>query len=375
MFRASISRKPRVGSILTAVLLLAAAVSVSYGQASPGPAHSAAKAWRGVHVMAWGLAGGPDGLAPLKEAVAKVLAPGGVNVIVLEVGYNYEYQSHPELRQTKYITKAEARDLARFCRARGIRVIPQLNCLGHQSWRNTLYPLLAQYREFEEPPDSPPGKRWTELRSWCPLHPGVNPVVFALMDELIDAFEADAFHVGMDEVLVIASKNCPRCKDQTAAEVFAKAVNDYHRHLVDEKKLTMLMWGDRLIDARVTKYDGWSASNNGTPAAVDLIPKDIVICDWHYGRRADYPSLRYFQDKGFRVWPAGWDNVAATRALIQCARRDATDRMLGHLSTSWVLEPGGFARALLGQRDPALVSQRAIQAAGACRAALEELGK
>ena len=30
---------------------------------------------------------------------------------------------------------------------------------------------------------------------------------------------------------------------------------------------------------------------------------------------------------------------------------------------------GGFARALLGQRDPALVSARAIGAAAACRAA------
>ena len=72
-----------------------------------------------------------------------------------------------------------------------------------------------------------------------------------MMDELIDAFEADAFHVGMDEVLVIASKQCPRCNDKTPAEAFAKAVNDYHRHLVEEKKVTMLMWGDRLIDANV----------------------------------------------------------------------------------------------------------------------------
>ena len=177
----------------------------------------------------------------------------------------------------------------------------------------------------------------------------------------------------MDEVLVIASKKCERCRDKTPAEVFAQAVNAYHQHLVGEKKVTMLMWGDRFIDGNVMKYGGWSASKNGTAPAVDLIPKDIIICDWHYDKRTDYPSVRYFQDKGFRVWPAGWDNVDATRALIACARRNATDRMLGHLSTTWVLEPGGFARALLGQRDPALVSQRATEAAAACRAAMEEL--
>jgi hypothetical protein len=352
---------------------LAISTSLTYGQADSKPSSSRPETWRGVHVMAWGLAGGPEGLAPLKEAVEKVLAPLGVNVIVLEVGYNYEFKSHPELRQTKFITHADARDLAKSCRTHGIRVIPQFNCLGHQSWRNTLYPLLTQYRELEEPPDDAPGKRWTELRSWCPLHPDVNPIVFSLMDELIDAFQADAFHVGMDEVLVVAGKKCERCKDKTPAEVFAKAVNDYHRHLTDERKVTMLMWGDRLIDANVMDYDGWSASRNGTAPAVDLIPKDIIICDWHYDKRADYPSLRYFLDKGFRVWPAGWNNVEATQALIACARREATERLLGHLGTTWVLEPGGFARALLGQQDPDRVTPRATQSAAAFRAAMEAL--
>jgi len=129
------------------------------------------------------------------------------------------------------------------------------------------------------------------------------------------------------------------------------------------------------LDANVMKYDGWSASKNGTAAAIDRIPKDIILCDWHYEKRADYPSIRYFLDKGFRVWPAGWNDVEATKALIACARRNANERMLGHLSTTWVLEPGGFARALLGQRDPALVTDRARQAAAAFRAAMGELAK
>ncbi len=305
--------------MLMASCLLAAAASTAECQEKPARPAAPAESWRGVHVMAWGLAGGPEGLVPLKEAVEKVLAPLGVNTMILEVGYNYDYKSHPELRQTKYVTKADVRELVRTCRTHGIRVIPQFNCLGHQSWRNTLYPLLTQYRELEELPDDKPEKRWTELRSWCPLEPKVNPIVFALMDELIDAFEADAFHVGMDEVLVIASKKCSRCKDKTPAEAFARAVNDYHRHLVDEKKLTMLMWGDRLIDGNVMQHDGWSSSTNGTAPAIDLIPKDIVLCDWHYDKRADYPSVRYFQEKGFRVWPASWNNVDATRSLIACA--------------------------------------------------------
>jgi uncharacterized lipoprotein YddW (UPF0748 family) len=40
------------------------------------------------------------------------------------------------------------------------------------------------------------------LPEWCPLHPEVNKVVFALIDEIIDAFEADAVHIGMDEIFL-----------------------------------------------------------------------------------------------------------------------------------------------------------------------------
>ena len=152
-----------LGSCIACLVTAASASGQEEAAADPQP-----KMWRGVHVMAWGLAGGPEGLAPLKEAIAKVLAPLGVNVIVLEVGYNFDYKSHPELRQTKFITKADARSLLEVCRAKGIRLIPQFNCLGHQSWRNTLYPLLTQYRELEEPPDVEPGKRWTRAAELVP---------------------------------------------------------------------------------------------------------------------------------------------------------------------------------------------------------------
>ena len=57
------------------------------------------------------------------------------------------------------------------------------------------------------------------------------------------------------------------------------------------------------------------------------------------------------------------------------SRKDAGERMLGYLATTWVLEPGGFARALLGERDPDRVTARATDAAAAFRTAMEELGR
>jgi hypothetical protein len=197
-----------------------------------------------------------------------------------------------------------------------------------------------------------------------------------VIDELIEAFEADAFHVGMDEVMIAASWKCPRCKGKDPAEWFAKAVNDLHEHLVREKGLTMLMWGDRLLDDKVMNFgNGYEASRNGTAGAIDLIPKDIIICDWHYPLRDEYPSVTYFQEKGFRVLPASWRNVEAAEALVEYAHGNPTERMLGHLCTSWTLEPGGFARALLGEEQSDQVSEWAVGGAAALKACMKKLDR
>lgn len=311
----------------TGLLALSAA---SAALAADPAATKPARPWLGLHVSVHGDAPAAALIEELPE-----LARAGINTLVIEVGYGFEFDSHPELRAGGALSRAQARRLADACRKNGIRPIPELNCLGHQSWDKHTAPLLTKYPQFDETPGQFPDNKGIYCRSWCPLHPEVNRIVFALMDELIEAFAADAFHVGMDEVFLIGSEHCPRCKGKDPAELFAKAVNDYHAHLVGQRKIEMLMWGDRLLDAKVTGYGEWEAARNGTHPAVDRIPKDIILCDWHYGKRAAYPSIRYFLDKGFRVWPAGWDKVEATEALVDEALRQRGPRLLGHLCTVW----------------------------------------
>jgi hypothetical protein len=286
--------------------------------------------WRGVHV---GVSSDEQGLA-LFQTLPK-LAALGVNVIVVEVNYNFEFQSHPELRPPHCLTRARARALADTAHEQGIRLIPQLNCLGHQSWSKVTAPLLAKYPQFDETPGQYPENKDIYCRSWCPQNPAVNPVVFALIDELIEAFDADAFHVGMDEVFLIGSEYCPRCHGGDPAKLFAKAVNDLHHHIADEHKLEMLMWGDRLLDSKALGYSEWEAARNGTQGAIDMIPKDIIICDWHYGNQASYPSVSLLLGKGFRVWPSGWQPLEANRAFSAFARQQKNKNLVGYLCTTW----------------------------------------
>ena len=73
------------------------------------------------------------------------------------------------------------------------------------------------------------------------------------------------------------------------------AVNDLHAHLVHDKKMTMLMWDDRLLEDKTMGYGKWESSDNGTAPAIDQVPTDIILCDWHYELRDHYPSVSYFQ--------------------------------------------------------------------------------
>jgi hypothetical protein len=343
------------------IILMAGGYRVHAQQGGEKP--SSKTAWRGVHLIE----GGKQDLPILKKAIDQALRPMGVNVIVLEVNYGFDYRSHPELRAGDVMNKADARELAAYCRERGIRLIPMFNCLGHQSWAGHTMPLLVKYPQFDETPRVPADNKGIYCRSWCPSNPEVNPVVFSLIDELIDAFDADAFHVGMDEVFLIGSDQCPRCKGKDTAELFAKAVNDLHGHIVGAKKLTMLMWGDRLLDDRKMHYGKWESSANGTAPAIDRIPKDIILCDWHYEPGEHYPSVAYFQEKGFRVWPSSWNKPGVALAFLEDARKADRGLVIGHLGTTWT-GLGAFCKALLEPESGAARTKQAESARGAAEA-------
>lgn len=288
------------------------------------------------------------------------LAKQGVNLLIAEVDYWYDYASHPELRMEDPIKKETVKQLVASCRARGIRLVPEFQSLGHQSWAEKTFPLLIKYPQFDESPGKYVGNKGKDpwgtdfyCRSWCPLHPDLQPIINDLYDELLDVFEADALHVGMDEIFIIGDADCPRCAGKPTAELFARAVNDAYDHIVRKRGKEMMMWADRLLDGEATGYGLWEASKNGTHPAIDMIPKDIIMCDWHYERtyekqgtkKATFPSVPLFLDKGFRVLPTSFRDVKAVKMFIDQSLAFPSDRMLGHLCTIWHgLEPGQAAR-------------------------------
>lgn len=116
----------------------------------------------------------------------------------------------------------------------------------------------------------------------------------------------------------------------------------------------MWMWSDRLIDGKTTNLLAWQASLNDTYRAIDLIPKDIMICDWKYEDAPPTPA--YFAIKGFNVLASSCskpDVALAQLDQIRLARKNGTresfsltlaERMKGVFSTMW-FNTGDFIRA------------------------------
>ncbi len=239
-----------LASIVVVSLLLGLPAASQAAGPAPGVAATrdvkVPRPWVALHLLGYQTDADLEALAQQLPA----LAARGVNVLILEVDYAFEFKSHPELRRPeKPITRRGARQFVEACRKHGIAVIPQFQSFGHQSWEKNTGPLLTVYPELDLTPGAFPGNEGIYCREWDPLNPRVNQIAFALIDEIIDAFDADAVHVGLDEIFLVGHDASPSTKNKDPAEVFAKAVNDLHAHIVKERGRTMLMWGDRLIDA------------------------------------------------------------------------------------------------------------------------------
>ena len=277
----------------------------------------------------------PESIPRFNRFIETELAPRGINTLILRIDFHYQFKTHPELIDSHALSLNQVQLLVKTCKNSKIRLIPQVNLLGHQSWQENLGKLLAVYPDFDETPSIQlptkyqwPNKEGLYCKSYCPLHPKVHGVVFACVDEICDAFEADAFHAGLDEVFFIGHSKCHRCAGKDRSKLFADEVTRIHQHLAKSNR-ELWIWGDRLIDGKATGIGLWEGSTNDTFRAIDKIPRDVVICDWHYERPNKTPVL--FASKGFNVITATWNRP-------EIAMRQAVDMARFRLDASWVMK-------------------------------------
>lgn len=291
-------------------------------------------------------------LPPANEAdcfidfVKTDMIPGHFNTLILRIDWMFNYTSYPELTEPGAWSLKQIKSLVSLCKENNVKIVPQINLLGHQSWADKCGKLLQVFPEFDETPHvkMPEVYKWPNAdglycKSYCPNHPDLHKVIFSCVDEVMNAFEATDFHAGMDEVFYIADDSCSRCKGLDPAVVYAQEVNRVRNYLVQSKR-KLWIWGDRLLDGDVSGLGMWEGSCNNTARAIDLINQDVVICDWHY--LFAEPSVAYFALKGFNVLSCSWNNASLTEKhlnMIEFLHNTSSPviagRLNGYIQTVW----------------------------------------
>jgi hypothetical protein len=102
----------------------------------------------------------------------------------------------------------------------------------------------------------------------------------------------------------------------------------------------MWIWSDRLLDGPANGMSMWEASSNATSRAIDLIPKDVTLYDWHY--RWAIPTAPYLAMKGFHVvtcpWKSSQQAVWQAQDMAHWRSRSPAalgDRFEGVMQTVW----------------------------------------
>lgn len=302
--------------------------------------------------------------APLSEEVDDVaklideyLAPHGFDTVVLQVRYRYQFRKHPEVWGYDPLSLQDVKKLLSVCKKNNIKLIPKMNLIGHQSGlpndptdgilHGSNEPqadirdgLLRAYPEFDEQPNE---KAVHYSRSVCLSSKAAKIVLFELIDELMDAFEADMLHIGCDETFNVGL--CPECAKRSKAELLSDWINSINDH-VKKRNGTILMWGDRLLSSEETGYNRYESCDDGANAVIDTLSRDIVICDWHYGKCEAYPSVDIFGKAGFQMMISPWRNREAAERFLNYAKEHDTGHIKGLLVTTWC-GSGDLAKRLL----------------------------
>lgn len=275
---------------------------------------------RGAHLCI-----GEHDLKFVTRIVTEVLPRYKLNAVVLEIE-SIRWDSHPELAP-KGPTPAEVGKLCELARERFIEPIPQIQSGGHCD-----YFLFrgGMHRDLAENPDNP--------YNYCPSNPDTYKLFFDLYAEVEKYMRPKYFHIGHDE-LNDDYAICPRCRGRSPAELFAEDV----RRLRDwwaERGVPVMMWGDMLL-APVDVPGGRDAFNGAgklnLSEAVPLLPKDVIIADWHYGGGyEEFPSFDFWQERGFRIIAAPWFGLENIWNITRDAKRHEA---LGILGTTWCSLP------------------------------------
>jgi hypothetical protein len=275
-------------------------------------------AFRGVHLFT-----GKDSVDFYRKLADRVLARFKFNHVVLECDYT-QWDTDKQIWIDQSVPKSQVKQYVKISRDAGLEPIPLVQSLGHSDWmfRN------KQNLDLAEDPQTP--------YAYAVTNPKTYDFIRRVYQEAIELFDTPKyFHIGHDEVDMLG--RYPQREDAKKlgkTKLFGLDVNRLESFF-KPKGITMMLWGDMLLSKQEVR-DG--AANAPDPQQAkqrrDSVPKDAVICDWHYQPHdpADFNSLKIFKDAGFKTIACTWYDPQNIYDFAAAARMY---KAWGLLQTTW----------------------------------------
>ena len=267
------------------------------------------------------------------ERAIRLAALMKFNAVILEPWGMYKSEKNPWwCWPDAQMTKGEVRRLASVARDLGVTLIPQVNAFGHGtsarscSMKHAILDLQPEYEPLFEPGG------W----NWCLTNPETQRVLREIIAEIHEDFGNPPYvHLGCDEA---QPPSCPDCRK----EPYHRLVCRHIAGLVDfvkSRNARAMIWHDMLLDRDDPRWKDFVKSGTAETAKMaDVLPKDVIICDWQYSYgdmkevRADWPTMAHFKEKGFAVAGCPWMNYRTMKPMADCIAKIGG---FGFVETTW----------------------------------------
>ena len=285
-------------------------------------------AFRAVHLCCF-----PETRIQQIERAIRLAALLKFNYAIIEPWGMYKSERHPWWPwPNAYLTKSEVKRLVAVGKDIGITLIPQINCYGHASSsrgctiKHSALDLDPEYEPLYEPGG------W----NWCLSNPETQRVLRELIAEMYENFDKPPFfHLGCDEAV---NQTCPECVKTPNAELVCRHITGL-AEFVKSLGARPMIWHDMLLARGDPRWKGFvHCGNKETATLADTLPKDVIICDWQYSygdmkeSRKDWPTIKYFIDKGFPVAGCPWRNYNAMKPMADYLVKNGG---FGFIETTW----------------------------------------
>jgi hexosaminidase len=190
-----------------------------------------------------------------------------------------------------FYTQEEMREVVAYAKARKIEVIPEIDMPGHLVAAIACYPNLSCTSEQVEV-----SAEWGVLDNiGCCGKDDVYNFIKDVIDELVEIFSCEYFHIGGDEVPKGRWEKCPACQAKMR-ELNLKNENALQGHFNNEIC--------KYLKTKNKKMIGW----NEILEASDTLDKDIITQFWT-SNKTHLKSVRTRLNDGGKVLLSVWGFV------------------------------------------------------------------